>query len=728
MKGELPEQFGRYRIIRELGGGAMGTVYLAHDTVLDGQVAIKVPRFEENEREEATARFLREAQAMFRVKHPNVCPVYDVGEHDGRHYLVMAYIDGQPLTAWTNANETQPPHLSANLVRKIALALEAAHAEGIVHRDLKPANIMIDRKLEPIVMDFGLATRQQVTDTRLTQSGAILGTPAYMPPEQVEGHRELIGPRSDIYSLGVIFYELLSGKLPFEGSVASVLGQIMTKAPPPLNQLKSSLPPKLIQICERAMQKDHQKRFSSMAEMARLLESFSATETANISTTAKVPPAPPEPPVIAPSADPPEAIFIEPVRESATASHPRTRRTKNPKATARSSARRLPKEVPSRNTERLGVGDTKSSRHKSPLVEVEKPTSEWVNALRLILVFLALGVGTVIAYHNGLFDGIREKFLKQKDNLPGGDGTGSALTTKAKTGQFSGHFAAVRDLATSPDGRYLFSASEDRSIRVWDLRTGKEIRKLTTKAPAVIVACSPDGRYLAGSDGDTFATVWSLRTYSEVVTFAPPDSQGMCFLKNNRLVFDCASLHLPGSPKTYSSVTGKFVKTYRVTNSVKSLAASEDGNLVVFGADDKPGQPSVVVVDTTTDKTTASIRRPTGRARSQPTTVTISSAMQNVFALTSDNHLRAWNLRTRTEMWNQSVSESVGKSLLLDPKGRRLFLEGSGYKVEVIHPKDGKTTKSIATPRSLIHCLAVDADRNRLLVGHADGSISQCDL
>jgi hypothetical protein len=228
---KLPSEFGRYRIIKELGGGGMGKVYLAHDTQLDRDIALKIPRFGA-ESTELIQRFYREARAMAALRHQNLCTVHDVGEIDGIHYLTMAYIDGQALTYLTDAGRKLPNRSAAAVIRKLALALHVAHRAGVVHRDLKPANVIIDKASQPVVVDFGLAHRQRTDEQRLTGRGTVMGTPAYMSPEQVEGHLEAIGPASDIYSLGVILYQLLAGRLPFDGSLASIMAQILRDDPP----------------------------------------------------------------------------------------------------------------------------------------------------------------------------------------------------------------------------------------------------------------------------------------------------------------------------------------------------------------------------------------------------------------------------------------------------------------------------------------------------------------
>lgn len=265
------EAFGRYQITRLLGKGAMGAVYLAYDTQLQRYVALKTPSLDKNPL--IVERFFREARAAAQLRSPFVCPVYDVGEFSGIYYLSMAFIDGQPLRNAISDGRFKDAKAIAVIVAKVARGLQKAHEAGIIHRDLKPDNIMIDTDGEPIVMDFGLA-RKVDDDIQLTTPGRILGTPAYMSPEQVEGDPEKIGPATDIYSLGVILYHMLTNRLPFKGSLTSVLHQIASVQP----ERPSSVNPEvgvdspLEKVCVKLMSKSAAERYASMAELAQALE------------------------------------------------------------------------------------------------------------------------------------------------------------------------------------------------------------------------------------------------------------------------------------------------------------------------------------------------------------------------------------------------------------------------------------------------------------------------
>ncbi len=245
----------------------MGTVYLAEDGQLERLVALKVPRFPDDDCD-VVPRFYREAKAAATISHPNLCTVHDAGEVDGTHYLTMEYIEGRPLADFLHTSRPLTERQTALIVRKLASALHEAHQKGVVHRDLKPSNVMINHRNEPVITDFGLALRPGSGDTRLTQSGAMVGTPSYMSPEQVQGNGDAVGPGSDIFSLGVILYEMLCGRLPFEGSMASVLGQIAHDDPVPPSQYREGIDRRLEALCLRMLAKEVGDRPASMQAVA----------------------------------------------------------------------------------------------------------------------------------------------------------------------------------------------------------------------------------------------------------------------------------------------------------------------------------------------------------------------------------------------------------------------------------------------------------------------------
>ena len=260
----LPAEFGRYRILKLLGRGGMGAVYLAQDSQLGRQVALKVPFFDASESPQRAERFVREARSAAVLQHPNICTVFDAGQIDGRPFITMAYIAGTPLEEEIDPEAPMPQVRAAEIVRKIAVALEHAHRTGIVHRDLKPANVMMAAGGEPVVMDFGLAKRVADVDpneAKLTRDGGLLGTPSYMAPEQCKGDVAAIGPATDVYALGVMLFEMLTGKTPYTGAMSVVIGRILTAPVPPVQEFRPDVDSRLDAVCRKAMAKAPAERF-----------------------------------------------------------------------------------------------------------------------------------------------------------------------------------------------------------------------------------------------------------------------------------------------------------------------------------------------------------------------------------------------------------------------------------------------------------------------------------
>jgi formylglycine-generating enzyme required for sulfatase activity len=271
---ELPEQFGRYRILKKLGAGGMGAVYLAEDTRMRRKVALKVPHFSAATRAAGLERFQREARLAGSIDHPNFCAVYDVDEIDGIHYFTMAYLEGTPLSGKIAGGKPWPARLAVEMVRRVALAVAELHNRGIVHRDLKPANIMVRPSGEPVLMDFGLACSVTSESEPLTGTGEVLGTPTYISPEQLEGDRARLTPAADVYSLGMILYQLLTGQVPFSGPLLVVVAQVRDTMPESPSTLQHGLDPRLDAICLKALAKKPEERFSDMYAFVTALEEF----------------------------------------------------------------------------------------------------------------------------------------------------------------------------------------------------------------------------------------------------------------------------------------------------------------------------------------------------------------------------------------------------------------------------------------------------------------------
>jgi serine/threonine protein kinase len=260
-------QFHEYRIVEEIGRGGMGVVYRAIQETLDRPVALKVILTGPNAGEEDVKRFLREAASAARLRHPNIVTVHELDVHEGIYYYTMDFIEGRNLAQMIGPGGMEPGR-AARLAARVALALEHAHRRGIVHRDLKPGNIIVQADGEPVITDFGLACDLRRREEETCETA---GTPAYMSPEQVLGLPMATEPATDIWSLGALFYEMLTGRPPFSGGTRELFEAIASQSAPPALQLRPELPPELSSAAMKCLEKNPDDRFPSAAALAERL-------------------------------------------------------------------------------------------------------------------------------------------------------------------------------------------------------------------------------------------------------------------------------------------------------------------------------------------------------------------------------------------------------------------------------------------------------------------------
>src|SRR5690242_15963984 len=311
---ETLETLGKYEIKRPLGRGAMGTVYEGWDPIIERRVAIKTVRLPEQadpETEEALARFRREAQAAGRLTHPNIVAVFDYGETNDVAYIVMEFVDGPPLKNLLDKQERFALPDIVRVMEDLLTGLQFSHERGVVHRDIKPANVMLTSAGQAKIADFGIA---RIESSSMTQAGTLLGTPAYMSPEQFMG--QVVDARSDIYSSGVLLYQLLTGERPFEGGLSAIMHKALNTEPPWPSQLSVTAPPSFDAVVRRAMAKRPEERFPSAKAFFDAIRTAMDHQAAPVvgedeaTMMAAPPPLPPSRPATAAPPPPPRAVPV----------------------------------------------------------------------------------------------------------------------------------------------------------------------------------------------------------------------------------------------------------------------------------------------------------------------------------------------------------------------------------------------------------------------------------
>jgi WD40 repeat protein len=541
---EAPRRLGKFELLEQLGVGSFGTVYKARDTELDRLVAIKIPRAGSLARTEDMDRFLREAKSSAQLKHLGIVALYDAGTVAGTCYLVSEFIQGATLAQRLTARGFGFRQ-AAELIAAVADALHYAHERGVIHRDIKPSNIMLDLEGRPHLMDFGLAKRaaDQVT---MTLEGQVLGTPAYMAPEQARGEVSKVDTRSDVYSLGVILYELLTGELPFRGQARMLLVQVMQDEPRPPRRLNDRIPRDLETVCLKAMAKEPARRYPSARDLADDLRRWLKGEPVQaqpIGRVEKVGRWCRRNPALAASVAGvllalavgtavSVAFALAAQREAgrATANEALANLKAHEAAADRDAARAAERESRQRMV-RLGImTGTRALESGEPAAallwfhqawELDRPNPDAEPSHRARLAGLLHSMPELLGacFHRGQVadaafspDGTRLLARSDGREVYLWDYARSRLATPPLA-----HSDQVRHACWSPDGTTVATASADGSAAVWDARTGTRAHTLPYGRPVTWVAYHPKGDRLVTAAEDGTVQLWEVATGKRIV-------------------------------------------------------------------------------------------------------------------------------------------------------------------------------------------------------------------
>ncbi len=709
-----------YEIVKEIAKGGMGIVYLAKHRGLNRLVALKMIRSSELANDEQVRRFYAEAQVVARLDHPNIVPIYEFGKHDGEHYFSMGYVEGGNLAAQL-AEGPLTPRRAAELVASVAEAVHYAHLQGVVHRDLKPANILLDAAGQPRVSDFGLA-KQVASDSSLTVAGQVIGTPGYMPPEQAAGDIDRVGPRSDIYSLGAILYCLLTGRPPFQAAnVLETLKQVANEEAVPPRQLNRAVSPDLDTICLKCLEKDPDRRYASAGQLAADLRRFLANEPIRarpIGANARAWRWCKRNPAVAVLGSAAviflavgaviSLYFAVVAEQRATESQQnlvqteiQSRRADEKAAEAVRAAGDLRKEI-GRREKWLYVAQMRLARQAwedgnvlqlKEILESQRPEHTTVGDLR----------NFEWHYYNRLLHGAR--WIGDQ------------------------HQEAVVDVAFSPDGALIASASLDGTLRIWSSTDGRQIRLLIPSAIPLALAFSPDGRRLAVVQDDGLARILELPAGGKndvVLQLQGGAALSVAFSPNGRLI----ALGSHGSVSVWNSVSGQLIATFaEFESSVGGVAFSPNGELLAAAT--RWGQIKLWRVADWEEH--LSFESPDSSDTSyspddSTASLVFSPSGSRLASITTDCVVRVWDVDAGSQIFELSSNSDMLLDAAYSPDGRWIAASSRGGRITIWDAVAGKELFALKGHTNRATCVAFDPTTQQLVSGSDDKSVRTWDL